>query len=194
MAPEGWRRTVEKVAINAVMAGATPREMPVLLAAVQAFGSGHFASGVRSTNSFSFMQLVNGPIAREVGMNSGTYALGPGNRANATIGRALRLFIYNLGGGENGINLMGTQGNVGSYAFCFAENEALSPWEPFQVSPASSLTKARSPSSPADGATPATCCIRICAGSRATSPISSGRAVSLRYWRRPRRMRRPGAA
>lgn len=134
MLPEGWPATVEKVAINGVMAGATPREMPVLLAAVEAFGSGHFASGVRSTNSFSFMQLVNGPIAREIGMNSGTYALGPGNRANATIGRALRLFIYNLGGGENGVNLMGTQGNVGSYAFCFAENEAASPWEPFQVS------------------------------------------------------------
>lgn len=134
MLPEGWPVTVEKVAINAVMAGATPNEMPVLLAAVQAFGSGHFASSVRSTNSFSFMQLVNGPIAREIGMNSGTYALGPGNRSNATIGRALRLFIYNLGGGENGINLMGTQGNVGSYAFCFAENEAASPWEPFQVS------------------------------------------------------------
>ncbi|MDB5583513.1 MAG: hypothetical protein JWR80_8689 [Bradyrhizobium sp.] len=134
MLPEGWPATVEKVAINGVMAGAMPNEMPVLLAAVEAFGSGHFASGVRSTNSFSFMQLVNGPIAREIGMNSGTYALGPGNRANATIGRALRLFIYNLGGGENGINLMGTQGNVGSYAFCFAENEAASPWEPFQVS------------------------------------------------------------
>ena len=134
MLPEGWPVTVEKVAINAVMAGASPNEMPVLLAAVEAFGAGHFASGVRSTNSFSFMQLVNGPIAREIGMNSGTYALGPGNRANATIGRALRLFIYNLGGGENGINLMGTQGNVGSYAFCFAENEGASPWEPFQVS------------------------------------------------------------
>jgi len=133
MLPEGWPVTVEKVAINGVMAGAPPEAMPVLLGAVEAFGSGHFASGVRSTNSFSFMQLVNGPIAREIGMNSGTYALGPGNRANATIGRALRLFIYNLGGGENGVNLMGTQGNVGSYAFCFAENEAASPWEPFHV-------------------------------------------------------------
>jgi hypothetical protein len=133
MLPEGWPVTVEKVAINSVMAGAPPEAMPVLLGAVEAFGSGHFASGVRSTNSFSFMQLVNGPIARDLGMNSGTYALGPGNRANATIGRALRLFIYNLGGGENGVNLMGTQGNVGSYAFCFAENEAASPWEPFHV-------------------------------------------------------------
>lgn len=134
MSPEGWPVTVEKVAINGVMAGAPPEAMPVLLGAIEAFGEGHYASGVRSTNSFSFMQLVNGPITRELGMNSGTYALGPGNRANATIGRALRLFIYNLGGGENSVNLMGTQGNVGSYAFCFAENEAASPWEPFQVS------------------------------------------------------------
>jgi hypothetical protein len=133
MAPEGWPVTVEKVAINGVMAGAPPAAMPVLLAAIEAFCSGPFSSGVRSTNSFSFMQLVNGPIAWEIEMNSGTYALGPGNRANATIGRALRLFIHNLGGGENGVNLMGTQGNVGSYAFCFAENEAASPWEPFQV-------------------------------------------------------------
>jgi hypothetical protein len=134
MVPEGWPVTVEKVAINAVMAGAQPNEMPVLLAAVEAFGTGHYASTVRSTNSFAFMELVNGPIAREVGMNAGTYALGAGNRANATIGRALRLFIYNLGGGETGVNIMGNQGNVGSYAFCFAENEAASPWEPFQVS------------------------------------------------------------
>jgi hypothetical protein len=83
MAPEGWPVTVEKVAINGVMAGAPPAAMPVLLAAVEAFSSGPFASGVRSTNSFAFMQLVNGPIAREIGMNSGTQALGPGNRANA---------------------------------------------------------------------------------------------------------------
>jgi hypothetical protein len=134
MMPEGWPVTVEKVAVNAVMAGAKPDYMPVLLAAVEAFSTGHFASSVRSTNSFSFMQLVNGPIAREIGMNSGTYALGPGNRANAVIGRALRLFIYNLGGGENGLNIMGNQGNVGAYAFCIAENEGASPWEPFHVS------------------------------------------------------------
>ena len=116
------------------MAGCKPEFMPVLLAAVEAFSKGGFSSTVRSTNSFSFMQIVNGPVAREIGMNSGTYALGPGNRANAAIGRALRLAIYNLGGGQNEVNLMGTQGNVGSYAFAFAENEAESPWEPLHVS------------------------------------------------------------
>jgi hypothetical protein len=134
MLPEGWQVSVEKVAINAVMAGCKPEHMPVLLAAVEAFSKGGYSSTVRSTNSFSFMQVVNGPIAREIGMNSGTYALGPGNRANAAIGRALRLFIYNLGGGQNEVNLMGTQGNVGAYSFAFAENEAASPWEPLQVS------------------------------------------------------------
>jgi hypothetical protein len=134
MLPEGWQVSVEKVAINAVMAGCRPEYMPVLLAAVEAFSLGGYSSTVRSTNSFSFMQIVNGPIAREIGMNSGTYALGPGNRANAAIGRALRLFIYNLGGGQNEVNLMGTQGNVGAYAFAFAENEAASPWEPLHVS------------------------------------------------------------
>lgn len=134
MLPEGWQVSVEKVAINAVMAGCQPEHMPVLLAAVEAFSKGGFASTVRSTNSFSFMQVVNGPITREIKMNSGTNALGPGNRANAAIGRALRLFIYNLGGGQNEVNLMGTQGNVGAYSFAFAENEAASPWEPLHVS------------------------------------------------------------
>ena len=134
MLPEGWQVSVEKVAINAVMAGCRPEHMPVLLAAVEAFSKGGFSSTVRSTNSFSFIQVVNGPITREIKMNSGTNALGPGNRANAAIGRALRLFIYNLGGGQNEVNLMGTQGNVGAYSFAFAENEAASPWEPLHVS------------------------------------------------------------
>lgn len=134
MLPEGWQVSVEKVAINAVMAGCQPEHMPVVLAAVEAFAKGGFSSTVRSTNSFAFMQVVNGPITREIKMNSGTYALGAGNRANAAIGRALRLSIYNLGGGQNEVNLMGTQGNVASYSFAFAENEAASPWEPLHVS------------------------------------------------------------
>ena len=134
MMPEGWIATVEKVAVNGVMAGCRPEHMPVLLAAVEAFAKGDYDSSVRSTNSFSFMQLVNGPIAKTIGMNPDTYALGPGNLANATIGRALRLFIINLGGGAPGINIMGNQGNVSCYSFCFPENETASPWEPFHVS------------------------------------------------------------
>jgi len=101
---------------------------------VDAFSRQDYGSTTRSTNSFSFMQVVNGPIIREIAMNPGLNALGPGNRANASIGRALRLFIVNLGGGRPGVNIMGTQGNVSSYTFCFPENERQSPWEPFSVS------------------------------------------------------------
>jgi hypothetical protein len=125
--------TVEKVAIVGVMAGCKPEYMPVLLAAAEAFGSGNNAATVVSTNSFSYMQVVNGPIAKQIGMNAGIYALGPGNQANATIGRALRLFVHSLGGGRVGENIMGAQGNASAYAFCFAENEERSPWEPFHV-------------------------------------------------------------
>ncbi len=133
MWPEKWEVTVEKVAINGIMAGCKPEHMPVLLATVDAFARWDNASSVRSTNSFSFMQVVNGPIRKEIKMNSGVYALGPGNQANATIGRALRLMIINLGGGQVGVNIMGVQGNVSAYSFCFAENEEMSPWEPFSV-------------------------------------------------------------
>jgi hypothetical protein len=125
--------TVEKVAIVGVMAGCKPEYMPVLLAAAEAFGSGNNAATVVSTNSFSYMQVVNGPIAKQIGMNAGIYALGPGNQANATIGRALRLSVHSLGGGRVGENIMGTQGNVSSYSFCFPENEERSPWEPYHV-------------------------------------------------------------
>ncbi len=130
--PELWTATVEKVAINGVMAGCRPEYMPVLLAAVEAWGKGHHTNS-RSTNSFSWMQVVNGPIRKEIEMNAGTYALGPGNRANATIGRAFRLFIVNLGGGQPGFNMMGTHGNVSGYSFAFAENEEASPWTPLSV-------------------------------------------------------------
>lgn len=136
MWPESWTATVEKVAINGVMAGCKPADMPVLLAIIEAFGKGPFASGVRSTNGFSFPILVNGPIAKEIGMNSGINALGSstGNRTNATIGRFLRLAIINLGSSISGVNDMSTIGNPSKYSFAFAEAEERSPWEPFHVS------------------------------------------------------------
>lgn len=133
MWPGSLEVTVEKVAIVGVMAGCKPEYMPVLLASAEAFGSGNNAATVVSTNSFSYMQVVNGPIGKQIGMNAGVYALGPGNQANATIGRALRLFVHSLGGGRVGENIMGTQGNASAYAFCFPENEENSPWEPFHV-------------------------------------------------------------
>ncbi len=114
-----------------IMAGCKPEYMPALLATIEAFSKS--GTDVRSTNSFSYMRVINGPIRKELGMNAATYALGPGNHANATIGRFLSLAITNLAGGQIGVNLMGSQGNVSSYSFCFPENEESSPWEAFAV-------------------------------------------------------------
>jgi len=131
--PEPWKATVEKVAINGVMAGCKPEQMPILLAMVEALAKGPFGASARSTTSFTFMTVVNGPMAAKAGMNSGINALGPGNPANASIGRALMLFLTNLGGSWPGLNDTSSIGNPTKYSFAFAENEARSPWEPFQV-------------------------------------------------------------
>jgi hypothetical protein len=131
--PEGLGVTVRQVAINAVMAGCLPEHMPVLLATVEAYQKFNLNSMLRSTNSFAFMQVVNGPIAKTLKMNSGVNAVGPGNQANAAMGRALRLFITNLGGGAPGVNIMAVIGANSNYSFMFAENEEQSPWEPLSV-------------------------------------------------------------
>ena len=127
--------TVEKVAINAVMAGCRPEYLPVVLAAVEAACTDAFnIHGVLATTWFSGpLVIVNGPIARAIGMNSGVNALGQGNRANATIGRALQLVVRNVGGGRPGGVDRATLGTPGKYTFCFAEDEAGSPWEPLHV-------------------------------------------------------------
>jgi hypothetical protein len=132
--PEGLGVTVRQVAINAVMAGCLPEHMPVLLATIEAYQKYNLNSMLRSTNSFAFMQVVNGPIAKALKMNSGVNAVGPGNQANAAMGRALRLFITNLGGGTPGVNIMAVIGANSNYSFMFAENEEQSPWEPLSVS------------------------------------------------------------
>jgi hypothetical protein len=133
MRPEGLRTDVEMVAINAVMAGAAPEHLPVILTAASLFGAVQFESMTRSVNSFAFPMLVNGPIAREIGIAGGMNALGPGNRANAAIGRAVQLVIRNCGGQRVGVTASPTQGNVGTASFVFAENEAESPWPPFHI-------------------------------------------------------------
>ena len=127
---ELWEYTVEKVAVNAVMAGARPEYLPVLLAMA--------ASGVTarssSTTSFAGIALVNGPIRAEIGMNSAIGAMGPYSHANATIGRAYGLLSQNLQGGSvPGETYMGSQGNPLAYSFAFAENEEASPWEGFHL-------------------------------------------------------------
>jgi len=127
--------TVEKVAINAVLAGCRPEYLPVVITALEAACTGEFnAHGLLATTwSSSPVIVVNGPIAERIGMNSGGNALGQGNRANATIGRALQLVIRNVGGGRPGGVDRATHGNPGKYTFCFAEDERGSPWEPLSV-------------------------------------------------------------
>jgi len=127
--------TVEKVAVNAVMAGCRPEYLPVVLAAVEAACTDTFnIHGLLATTYFSGpVVIVNGPIAEAIGMNSGVNALGQGNRANATIGRALQLVIRNVGGGRPGGVDRATLGNPGKYTFCFAEDEAGSPWESLAI-------------------------------------------------------------
>jgi hypothetical protein len=127
--------TVEKVAINAVMAGCKPEYLPVVIAAVEAACVDAFCMhGVLATTYFSGPGvIVNGPISKKIGMNSGCNALGQGNRANATIGRALQLVIRNVGGGKPGGVDRAALGNPGKYTFCFAEREQDSPWESLAV-------------------------------------------------------------
>jgi hypothetical protein len=127
--------TVEKVAINAVLAGCRPDYLPVVLTAVEAACTDEFnIHGLLATTWFSGpVVIVNGPITRALGMNSGINAMGQGNRANATIGRALQLVVRNVGGGRPGEVDRSTLGQPGKYTFCFAEREIDSPWEPLHV-------------------------------------------------------------
>ncbi len=128
---EYWEYTVEKVAVNAVMAGARPEYFPVILALA---ATGTSARG-STTSSMAAMAVVNGPIRHEIGMNAGIGAMAPYNHANATIGRAYGLLSQNLQGGSvPGLTYLGSQGNNYMYnSITFAENEERSPWEPFHV-------------------------------------------------------------
>jgi len=127
---ELWEFTVEKVAVNAVMAGAKPEYFPVILALAASGASGRSSS----TTSQATVAIVNGPIRDELGMNYGVGAMGPYNHANATIGRAYGLLSQNLQGGSvPQESYMGSQGNFLSYNAVIVENEAASPWEPFHV-------------------------------------------------------------
>ena len=127
--------TVEKIAINAVMAGCKPEYLPVVLAAVEAVLDESFAMhGVLATTMFvGPVVVVNGPIRRHIGMNAKGNALGQGNRANASIGRALQLVIRNIGDGRPQEVDRATLGNPGKLSYCFAEDEEGSSWEPLSV-------------------------------------------------------------
>ena len=127
--------TVEKIAVNAVMAGCKPEYLPTVLAAVEAVLDEKFAMhGVLATTMFvGPVVIVNGPIRREIGMNARGNALGQGNRANAAIGRALQLVIRNIGEGRPQEVDRATLGNPGKLTYCFAEDEENSCWEPLSV-------------------------------------------------------------
>lgn len=133
--PKWGKATVEKIAINAVMAGCLPEYLPVVLAAVEAMAEEQFnLHGVQVTTSHvSPMILVNGPIRKELDVNDGFNLFGQGWRANATIGRAIRLICTNIGGALPGELDRAAFGHVGKYTCCIAENEEDSPWHPLHV-------------------------------------------------------------
>ena len=135
MAPNMAKVTVEKIAINAVLAGCKPEYLPVVIAAVEAVCTDDFnIHGVMATTmGASPVMVVNGPIRHSLDMNMGLGALGQGNRANATIGRALRLTIRNVGGAKPGGTERSTFSNPMKYTMCFAEWEERSNWDPLHV-------------------------------------------------------------
>lgn len=130
--PGQGKATVKKIAVNAVMAGCRPDCMPVLVSAVRAISSPEYnqESTMVSTGAFFPFLVVNGPIAKKIGMNGGRNAFGPCCRANATIGRAIRLMIINIGGAWPGVSDMSVLGHPGKYTCCIAENSEASPWSP----------------------------------------------------------------
>jgi hypothetical protein len=126
----------EKAAINAVMAGCKPEYMPVIASAVDAITAPEFnLHGITvSTMGAAILLIVNGPIAIELEINSGVSAFGPGHRANATIGRAIRLIVMNVLGTRSNDGLdKATLGHPGKFSWCIAENEDRLPWEPMHV-------------------------------------------------------------
>ena len=133
--PRQGEATVERVAANAVMAGCRPEYLPVVLAGIEALADPLFNLDAiqATTHPVAPLLVVNGPIAREIGLNAGYNAFGQGFRANVTIGRAVRLVLMNVGGGLPGTGDRATQGSPAKIAYCVAENEAENPWEPLHV-------------------------------------------------------------
>ena len=122
--------TVRAIGVHAVMAGCKPPYLPLLIAIMEAVLDERFNLTLlqATTSAGAPFILVNGPYARAIGLHGGTGCFGPGFRANATIGRALRLMMMNLGGGIPGITALSGFGGPWRYTFCVAENEAESPW------------------------------------------------------------------
>jgi len=135
MAPRYGEATPLRLAANAVMAGCRPEYFPLILLAIEALCDERFnLYGIQATtHPCAPLMIVNGPIVKELGINSGHNAFGPGVQANATIGRAIRLALVNIGGAIPGLGDMATFGGPQKYSYCVAENEDASPWEPLHV-------------------------------------------------------------
>jgi hypothetical protein len=135
MAPRYGEATPVRLATNAVMAGCKPQYFPLLMLAVEAMCEEPFnLYGVQATTHLCApLVVVNGPIAKELEINAGYNAFGPGRQANATIGRAIRLALINIGGAIPGLGDMSTFGSPAKYSYLVAENEAENPWEPLHV-------------------------------------------------------------
>jgi hypothetical protein len=133
--PRKGKATVEKIAVNAVMAGALPTYMPVLIATVQSFADPktRFDTFEVSTGSWAPFLAINGRIRNDININCSSGALSPGNIANAAIGRAVGLIVKNIGGARKAIEDMGVIGNPGKYSLVIGEDEEASPWEPLSV-------------------------------------------------------------
>ena len=133
--PANGQATVEKIAVNAVMAGCRPEYMSVLITAVEAITEPQYLlqSIQPTTNPMTPALIINGPVRKALKINSGSGVMGPGWRANATIGRAVRLLLLNIGGAIPGDVDKCTQGFVGKYTLCIGENEEESPWPPLHV-------------------------------------------------------------
>ena len=134
--PPLWRQaTLEKLAVNAVMAGCEPASFPVVVAAVEAMLEPSFnLYGVQATtHPVAPLLIVHGPIARQLGVHAGSGCFGPGFRSNATIGRAIRLILMNVGGAWPGRHDMATQGSPAKFTYCIAEREDASPWGPLRA-------------------------------------------------------------
>ena len=133
--PRLGKATIEKIAVNAVMGGALPTHMPVLIAAVKALSDPktRFDTFEVSTGSWAPLLIVNGPIRKDININCSSGMMSPGDIANAAIGRSLGLIVKNIGGARKGIEDMGTLGDPLKYSLVIGENEENSPWDPLNV-------------------------------------------------------------
>jgi len=135
IAPRNGVATIEKIAINCVMAGCRPEVVPIVIAAIAAMLADRFnLNGVQTTtHCCAPLVMVSGPAVKTLGFNTKEGAFGHGCRASATVGRAVRLVLWNIGGGYPGEPCKTTHGHPGYYSFCVAEDSDANPWEPLNV-------------------------------------------------------------